>query len=106
MAELEENSSLQFKQVSSTTAVYLDEKNREVLRIRQGRSNVFIRRRKYDELGLCLEELLKETSTETPARIDVLRKRTFSRRDLFSASDRIDESFVFLLLVRKNNNPS
>lgn len=103
MVELEENknSSLQFKQVSSTTAVYLDEKNREVLRIRQGRSNVFIRRRKYDELGLCLEELLKETSTETPARIDVLRKRTFSRRDLFSASDRIDESFSNGLVTKR-----
>ncbi len=96
MAELEENknSSLQFKQVSSTTAVYLDAEEREVLRIRQGRSAVFIRRRKYDEFGVFQEELLKETTAERHARVDLLRKRTFAKRDLFSAIERIDESFL------------
>lgn len=79
MIELEEykNPSLTIKQLSSKTFVYLDEKGREVLRLRQGWSAIFIRRRQYNQYGLCKEELLKEIDTATPVRVELLRERTF-----------------------------
>lgn len=90
-----EKKKLTYVKLSSKTFVYLDDKGREVLRVHQGWSAVFIRRRMYNQFGLRREELLKEVDTASPSRVELLRVRTFF------PNERVEKSFSRGIMTKK-----